>query len=163
MEKIIKTREILQDTISLLNLISVTGGVYSNEDLVRMEERLQQADLLLASLDEDFLIDKFFEEEVEEAAPAAVYQPMPVKGYTTATSGTVDEVNLNKMVEEVVLNRLDDLKEMDVDQRWLATGRTDIEKGFMAVNRALFKPQRASIDWPKLLNELPVSLPASAK
>jgi hypothetical protein len=34
----------------------------------------------------------------------------------------------------------------DIDQRWLATGRTDIEKGFMAVNRAIFQPGRAQLE-----------------
>ena len=32
-----------------------------------------------------------------------------------------------------------------IDQRWLAIGRTHIEQGWMAVNRAVFRPDRASL------------------
>lgn len=54
--------------------------------------------------------------------------------------------NRNKLLEERVLRVLDDLKsDPDVDQRWLAAGRTDIEKGFMSVNRAVFKPARIDL------------------
>lgn len=49
-------------------------------------------------------------------------------------------------MEERVLRQLDWLKTMpDIDQRWLAIGRTHIEQAFMAINRAIFKPQRVSL------------------
>jgi hypothetical protein len=70
----------------------------------------------------------------------------PVAGYQDQPASTVDLVNLNKRMEEEVLRVLDDLKLLEtVDQRWLATGRTHIEQGFMAVNRAIFKPQRVGL------------------
>lgn len=47
-------------------------------------------------------------------------------------------VHQMRVHEEVVLRLLDELAKLDdVDKRWLATGRTEIEKGFMAVNRAI--------------------------
>ena len=71
------------------------------------------------------------------------HQPLPVSGYTTQSDDKVATVNENKQLEETVLKRLDALKEnAEIDQRWLAIGRTHIEQAFMAINRAVFKPQR---------------------
>jgi hypothetical protein len=71
------------------------------------------------------------------------HKPLPVAGYTTQPDAKVTAVNENKQLEETVLKRLDALKEhTDVDQRWLAIGRTHIEQAFMSINRAVFKPQR---------------------
>lgn len=71
------------------------------------------------------------------------HNPLPVSGYTTQSDDKVLTVNENKQLEEAVLRRLDALKENpDVDQRWLAIGRTGIEQAFMAINRSVFKPQR---------------------
>lgn len=72
-----------------------------------------------------------------------VHQPLPVHGYTAQSGPKVELVNANKEAEERVLRALDALKSHpDVDQRWLAIGRTHIEQAFMAVNRAIFAPQR---------------------
>ena len=69
--------------------------------------------------------------------------PLPVQGYTTQTQGAVDQVNLNKSMEEDILQRLDAMAMWgDADQRWVSIARTHIEQGFMAMNRAIFKPQR---------------------
>jgi hypothetical protein len=52
-------------------------------------------------------------------------------------------VNGFKKIEEQILRLLDGMKEgTDIDQRWLAIGRTNIEQGFMAVNRSVFRPGR---------------------
>lgn len=68
---------------------------------------------------------------------------MPVPGYTEQSTERLDQVTSFKHLEEVVLRRLDELAKIDfVDKRWLAIGRTHIEQGFMAVNRAIFQPQR---------------------
>lgn len=72
------------------------------------------------------------------------HQALPVQGYTTQSDARVRAVNINKALEERVLRRLDELKNDEtVDQRWLAIGRTELEKAFMAVNRAVFQPGRA--------------------
>ena len=71
---------------------------------------------------------------------------LPVSGYKPQTDDKVQLVNLNKGLEERVLLQLDALaKNTDVDPRWLAIGRTAIENGFMAVNRSVFKPSRATL------------------
>jgi len=71
---------------------------------------------------------------------------MPVAGYTTQSDARLAQVNANKEIEERVLRILDDLAKVEyVDKRWLAIGRTHIEQGFMGINRAIFKPQRAKL------------------
>lgn len=71
---------------------------------------------------------------------------LPVHGYKEQPQGLIDMVNNNKLLEEQVLRTLDELAETEmVDKRWLAIGRTAIEQGFMAVNRAIFKPGRAAL------------------
>lgn len=75
------------------------------------------------------------------------HKPLPVSGYTAQSDDKVATVNINKQIEEQVLQRLDALKEMpSVDQRWLQAGRTGIEKAFMAINRAVFQPQRVKLN-----------------
>lgn len=81
---------------------------------------------------------------------------LPVAGYRPQTSDKVETVNANKEAEEQVLRILDGLAgRPEVDKRWLAIGRTHIETGFMAVNRAVFQPGRVSLpgDVPALAAE----------
>lgn len=71
---------------------------------------------------------------------------LPVHGYRAQPAQALERVNAMKEIEERVLRALDELKALpEIDQRWLATGRTDIEKGFMAVNRSVFRPGRARL------------------
>lgn len=71
------------------------------------------------------------------------HEGLPVAGYRPQSADAVSLVNENKRAEENVLRILDDLAgRADIDQRWLAIGRTQIEQGFMAVNRAVFQPDR---------------------
>lgn len=81
------------------------------------------------------------------------HAPLPVSGYTAQPQSKIDEVNINKKLEETVLRRLDLLKAKAnaaglplVDQRWLTHGRTLIEDGFMAVNRSIFQPERVKLE-----------------
>ena len=72
------------------------------------------------------------------------HEGLPVAGYRPQDGTAVHKVNINKEAEERVLRILDDLAaDPEVDKRWLAIGRTQIEQGFMAVNRAVFQPGRA--------------------
>lgn len=75
------------------------------------------------------------------------HQGLPVSGYRPQSDQAVKFVNSNKRVEEKILRLLDDMKQMGdaVDQRWVAIGRTHIEEGFMAINRAVFMPARVSL------------------
>lgn len=71
------------------------------------------------------------------AEVAAMRKPLPVAGYVAQSTDKVALVNANKIAEEAVLRIL--------DGRWLAIGCTHIEQGFMAVNRAVFQPQRVQL------------------
>ena len=74
---------------------------------------------------------------------------LPVHGYQEQPEGKVELVNANKVAEEKILRSIDQLTGHPAyDQRWLAIARTDIEKGFMALNRAVFRPQRLDGDLP---------------
>jgi hypothetical protein len=71
---------------------------------------------------------------------------LPIAGYLPQTEVAIELVNTNKELEEQVLRRLDALGHgVDVDKRWLAISRTAIEQGFMAMNRAIFKPVRFAL------------------
>lgn len=71
---------------------------------------------------------------------------LPVPGYQPQSADAVAAVTQTKRMEEQVLRHLDQLAAMPgVDPRWFAAGRTDIEKGFMAINRAVFKPARVAL------------------
>jgi hypothetical protein len=68
---------------------------------------------------------------------------LPVAGYTDQADARVLLVNNNKEIEERVLRVLDAFAgDPSVDARWLAIARTHIEQGFMAMNRAIFRPMR---------------------
>ncbi|WP_421579124.1 DUF7681 family protein [Shinella sp. M31] len=74
------------------------------------------------------------------------FTPLPVNGYRTQSASNIQLVNINKDFEERVLRFFDALAEdPSVDKRWLAIGRTGIEQGFMAANRAIFKPVRVKL------------------
>ena len=71
---------------------------------------------------------------------------LPVAGYKPQTDRAVALVNLNKVMEERLLRFLDDMgSDPNVDKRWLAIGRTQIEQGLMAINRAVFRPGRVAL------------------
>jgi hypothetical protein len=78
------------------------------------------------------------------------HQPIPVAGYKPQSQETIDRVNDNKRVEEALLQTIDEmqawaLEEGKYDARWLAIARTHFEQGFMALNRAIFKPDRVKL------------------
>lgn len=74
------------------------------------------------------------------------HKGLPVAGYQPQSAEKVALVNANKMLEEHCLRVLDHLATVpDTDMRWLAIGRTQIEIGFMAANRAVFKPNRVNL------------------
>lgn len=73
---------------------------------------------------------------------SASHQGLPVADQPQS-SPNVEWVNQNKEVEEMILRVLDaHAANPAIDKRWLAIGRTAIEQGFMAVNRAIVKPAR---------------------
>lgn len=71
---------------------------------------------------------------------------LPVRGYVPQVQANIDSVNENKMHEEMLLRKLDLMRaNVDIDQRWLAMGRTHIEQGYMFINRAIFQPERVAL------------------
>lgn len=78
----------------------------------------------------------------------ADHKGLPVEGYAkTQSQENVDLVNEGKRLEETVLRYIDKIDQAGgngaiFDGRWLATGKTDIQKGFMSVFRSIFQPQR---------------------
>lgn len=74
------------------------------------------------------------------------HEGLPVAGYRAQPATNIELVNQNKRKEEETLRMLDLLSAFpNIDHHWLALGRADIEKGWMAVNRSIFKPGRASL------------------
>lgn len=78
---------------------------------------------------------------------AKQHEGLPVAGYRPQTGGAVAVVNGMKYREEELLRVLDGLPEsgLQIDGRWLSIGRTAIEQGFMAINRAVFRPGRVAL------------------
>lgn len=71
---------------------------------------------------------------------------LPVPGYRPQTARAVEIVTGFKQDEEVLLRTMDRMKDNpDFDQRWLSIARTQIEQGFMALNRSVFRPGRVRL------------------
>jgi hypothetical protein len=71
---------------------------------------------------------------------------LPVAGYKPQGQSSIAKVNEAKRLEEIVLRQLDLLAaDPETDKRWLAIARTNIEQGFMAANRAVFKSERVRL------------------
>ncbi len=68
---------------------------------------------------------------------------LPVAGYSAQSDAKVAMVNQAKRLEEMALRHIDMLMDdPETDTRWLSIARTNIEQGFMAMNRSVFKPAR---------------------
>lgn len=73
------------------------------------------------------------------------HKPLPVLGYTSQNQRNLDQVNLNKQMEERVLRRIDACyrdQEIEAEPRDIALAKTHIQIAFMWLNRAVMKPQR---------------------
>lgn len=72
-------------------------------------------------------------------------------GYVGQDQATIDTINDHKRSEEILLRLIDGLvnhldpRLPEADPRWLAIARTHFEQGFMALNRALLKPERVNL------------------
>lgn len=77
---------------------------------------------------------------------STLHKGLPVHGYKEQSEANVKLVNQAKVAEEHTLRMLDALTQHpDYDKRWLNVARTHIEQGFMAMNRAIFKPSRLTL------------------
>jgi len=62
-----------------------------------------------------------------------------INGYVELSPETIALVNIMKELEQEVVGLVDEIT--NADQRWLAIGKTDIQKGFMAVVRGITRPR----------------------
>ena len=89
----------------------------------------------------------------------AMNMPLPVKGYVPQSDDRVALVNEFKVLEEKLLRKLDDMDGITAeelgqstspyDRRWLSIGYTHLQQAVMAINRAVFQPQRISLEEDK--------------
>lgn len=76
-----------------------------------------------------------------------------VAGYTPLSPDTIQLANLIKVHEERIMRCIDALQsDPETDQRFLAIARTELQKAYMCLNRAIFKPQRIDLSDPKYAN-----------
>ncbi len=68
-------------------------------------------------------------------------QHKQIKGYRDLTAGEIAAMNECKTIAVSVGQLCDRVAEMpDVDKRWIAIGKTDLQKGFMSLIRAIARP-----------------------
>jgi hypothetical protein len=90
------------------------------------------------------------EEFKRKYRPATMAEGLPIPGYVPQNPRAISKVSFHKELEEHVLQAMDTMKDPSVyDQRWLAIAKTHIEQGFMALNRAVFKPTRVILSGDK--------------
>lgn len=65
-------------------------------------------------------------------------QHRQIKGYRELDQSEIDAMNKVKAIAAQVGELLDTLD--TADPRWLSIGKTDLQKGFMAVTRSIAKP-----------------------
>jgi len=73
---------------------------------------------------------------------------LPVHGYQDQSEAVVELVNNNKIAEERLLRMIEMFQKASdsYDARWLAIAKTHLEQCFMALNRAILKPQRIDLE-----------------
>jgi hypothetical protein len=64
-----------------------------------------------------------------------------IKGYRDLSQEEIDSMNAVKDLGNQVGELIDRLEQIGgLDQRWIATGKTDVQKGFMALIRSIAQP-----------------------
>jgi hypothetical protein len=68
-------------------------------------------------------------------------QHTKITGYRDLSQEEIDLMNEAKNLSVKVGELVDKLQAMgDLDQRWVATGKTDLQKGFMSIIRGIAQP-----------------------
>ncbi len=68
-------------------------------------------------------------------------QHTKIKGYRDLSQEEIDLMNKAKVLAEQVGDLVKELKQKEgLDQRWVATGATDLQKGFMCIIRGVAQP-----------------------
>ena len=69
-------------------------------------------------------------------------QHKQIKGYRDLAAGEIAAMNECKTIAVSVGHLCDRVAEMPgVDKRWVAIGKTDLQKGFMALIRGIARPE----------------------
>ena len=73
-------------------------------------------------------------------------QHRKIKGYRELSQAEIDAMNRCKEIEESIMKMIADFQqhegeEIKPDPRWLAIAKTDLQKGFMALGRAIARPE----------------------
>ncbi|MCA0175216.1 MAG: hypothetical protein LCH73_02845 [Proteobacteria bacterium] len=69
------------------------------------------------------------------------FTPPPITGYRALTEQEVVQINAVKAHGENLAVLVDAVKALPgIDARWLAIGQTDLQKGLMAITRAIARP-----------------------
>lgn len=69
-------------------------------------------------------------------------QHRQIKGYRELTQDEINLMNEIKQAGKDLGDLVATLKQMpELDQRWVATGATDLQKGLMALTRAVARPE----------------------
>lgn len=70
-------------------------------------------------------------------------QHRKITGYRELTEEEIERMNRIKRVAEDVGRLTSDLRNLGdaIDQRWVSIGVTDLQKGFMALTRAIAQPE----------------------
>lgn len=64
-----------------------------------------------------------------------------IKGYRDLSQQEIDLMNEGKALAEQVGLYIDKLQALDsTDKQWVATGKTDLQKGFMSAIRSIAQP-----------------------
>jgi len=68
-------------------------------------------------------------------------QHKKIKGYRDLSQEEIDLMNVCKMLASEVGNTIEKLESVNnIDKRWLAIAKTDLQKGFMSLIRAIAQP-----------------------
>lgn len=68
-------------------------------------------------------------------------QHREIKGYRELSREEIDAMNLIKSAGAEVGKMISAMEQaQEVDKRWLAIAKTDLQKGFMALTRSIAKP-----------------------
>lgn len=71
---------------------------------------------------------------------------LPVSGYNSQSELNVAVVNKNKEIEEVAIRFAEAIRDNpEYDGRMAALAITNIQQGFMWLNRAVFQPSRVEL------------------
>ena len=69
-------------------------------------------------------------------------QHTKIKGYRDLTQAEIDAMNAIKQKAEEVGFLIEELEEnKNLDQRWIAIAKTDLQKGFMSAVRGVARPE----------------------